>query len=295
MYDAIIIGAGTAGLTAAIYAVRSGKKVLVLETMTIGGQITSSPRVENFPGFKEISGAEFSDRLYEQALSLGAEIELEEVTAVSKNPDGTFTVTADEARTCKSVIIATGSKHRKLGLPHEEELAGRGISYCAVCDGAFYKNKTVAVVGGGNAALQSVQLLSQYCQKVYLIHRRDEFRGEKLLADSISNLANVEFRLNCEVTQLIGETGLSKVKIRNKTDGSECEITLDGLFVAVGQIPENGLFRELVNLDEQGYIIAGDNCKTSCEGIYAAGDCRTKSVRQLTTAAADGTVAGLSI
>ncbi|MBE6896020.1 MAG: thioredoxin-disulfide reductase [Ruminococcaceae bacterium] len=294
MYDIIIIGAGPAGLTAAIYAARSGKKVLVYEKEGIGGQIAFSPRVENYPGIRSVSGAEFSDNLYEQALSFGVEIELEEVVGIEDNGETKAVVTENGKELCKKIIIATGVQHRKLGIPDEDDYVGCGVSYCAVCDGAFFKNTDVAVVGGGNAALRSAQLLAGICNKVYLIHRRNEFRGEKMIVDELESLGNVEFVLDSVVTSLFGEGDLSSVEIENRISGEHSRIDVSALFVCVGQIPSNDAFKNIVSLDENGYIIAGEDCRTNVEGVFAVGDCRTKTVRQLTTAAADGAVAALS-
>jgi len=294
MYDIIIIGAGPAGLTAAIYAARSGKKVLVYEKEGIGGQIAFSPRVENYPGIRSVSGAEFSDNLYEQALSFGVEIELEEVVGIEDNGETKAVVTENGKELCKKIIIATGVQHRKLGIPDEDDDVGCGVSYCAVCDGAFFKNTDVAVVGGGNAALRSAQLLAGICNKVYLIHRRNEFRGEKMIVDELESLGNVEFVLDSVVTSLFGEGDLSSVEIENRISGEHSRIDVSALFVCVGQIPSNDAFKNIVSLDENGYIIAGEDCRTNVEGVFAVGDCRTKTVRQLTTAAADGAVAALS-
>ena len=292
-YDIVIIGAGTAGLTAAIYAARAGKNVLILENESIGGQIATSPKVENYPGFSEISGMEFSDRLYEQASALGVELELDKAEKITDNGDNKTVKTEYGEFTCKSVIIATGVKHRHLGIEAEEKYMGRGVSYCAVCDGAFYKGKDVAVVGGGNSAVQSAIMLSNICNKVYLIHRRDEFRCEKKLSDEVRAIENIELVLSSTVQDLKGEDKLTTVIIENKSGETE-EISAEGLFVLVGQIPENNAFADLIALDESGYIVAGEDCKTNVEGIFAAGDCRTKAIRQLTTAAADGSVSALA-
>lgn len=292
-YDIVIIGAGTAGLTAAIYAARAGKKVLILENEGIGGQIATSPKVENYPGFHEISGMEFSDKLYSQADALGVELELDRAEKIIDNGETKTVKTEYSEFTCKAVIIATGVKHRHLGIEAEEKYMGRGVSYCAVCDGAFYKGKDVAVVGGGNSAVQSAIMLSNICNKVYLIHRRDEFRCEKKLSDEVRAIENIELVLNSTVKDLEGEGKLSAIVTENK-NGEIKTINAEGLFVLVGQIPENSAFSDLITLDESGYIVAGEDCKTNIEGVFAAGDCRTKEIRQLTTAAADGSVAALA-
>lgn len=295
MYDILIVGGGCAGLTASIYAARAGMHCLVLEGSSIGGQISSSPKVENYPGFKEIGGIEFSDRLYEQAMALDVTLEFENVLKAERLPEVGFKLTGEYGEyEGRSLIIATGAKHRHLDVPGEEELSGKGVSYCAVCDGAFYKGKSVAVIGGGSSALQSAELMSGYCDKVYLIHRRDSFRGEGLLAERLKHKANVEFVLDSVVKCFKGDAELKAVSVESVKDGSTQDINVSGAFVAIGQEPDNEIFRGLVQLDEAGFVIAGEDCKTSGEGIWCAGDCRTKPVRQLSTAAADGAVAALA-
>jgi len=290
MYDTIIIGAGTAGLTAAIYTARAGKSVLVYECETIGGQIAFSPKVENYPGVRSVSGLEFSDSLFEQATSFGAELDFDKVTDIIDNGDYKTVICENGKNDCKKVIIAVGVEHKKLNLPNENI---HGVSYCALCDGAFYKSKDVAVVGGGNSALRSVQSLAALCNHVYLIHRRDEFRGEKMLADELKNTSNVSFILNTEIKTINGENQLESLTLTNK-NGEETNLSVDGLFVCIGRTPKKEAFFGKLKLDEKGYIIAGEDCKTSVNGIFAAGDCRTKEIRQLTTAAADGAVAALA-
>ncbi len=293
IYDILIIGGGPAGLTAATYACRAGKSALVIEKAAFGGQITWSPKVENFPSVISISGAELGDRLMEQAMEQGAEVELEEV--VSAELDGeTKRVTCESGAVFegRSVIIATGAKPRMLGIENEEKLVGNGVCYCAVCDGAFYKNRVVAVNGGGNSALQDALLLSEKCAKVYLIHRRAQFRGEAKLVEALKNRANVEFVTESVITALLGETELTGIRLAK--NGSEREIALDGLFVAIGHAPDNGIFKDYIDLDDAGYVRSGEDCLTKTAGVFTAGDCRRKSVRQLTTAAADGSVAALA-
>ncbi|MCL2512525.1 MAG: FAD-dependent oxidoreductase [Oscillospiraceae bacterium] len=293
-YDTIIIGAGTAGLTAAVYTARMGKTALVLESSGIGGQISSSPLVENYPGFESISGAEFSGRLYEQALALGVTVELEDANKIEiTETRNVYSENGEIKRSCNKIIIAAGQRPRKLGLQDEEKFEGNGISYCAVCDGPFYKNKTVAVVGGGNSALQSAKMLSDICGKVYLVHRKDYFKGEQILADELKTVKNVEFILNSRIEKYTGADKLSGVALINKNN-KKSFLPADGLFVTIGHIPNTEIFKGVINLDGNGYIIASEDCKTNIEGVYAAGDCRTKNVRQLTTAAADGTVCALS-
>ena len=294
MYDIIIIGGGPAGLTAALYALRAGKSVLVIEKNTFGGQITWSPKVENFPTIPSISGAEFGDRLTSQVLEQGAELELDEVVSVELDGDikrvktdfgGTF-----EA---KALIIAAGARPRTLGIPGEDALMGAGVCFCAVCDGAFYKDRPVAVNGGGNSALQDAMLLSDTCSKVYLIHRRDTFRGEARLVEALRARENVEFVLNSSITALIGQDELSGLIVTNDK-GESRKISVDGLFVAIGHAPDNGVFSELIDLDKGGYADSDESCTTKTPGVFVAGDCRKKSVRQLTTAAADGSCAALA-
>ena len=294
MYDLIVIGAGPAGLTAAIYAARAGKKVLVCEKEGIGGQIATSPKVENYPGFRCISGTELADNLYEQAVSFGVEIEFETVEKIKDNGDTKTVITEYGEKECKKVIIATGVRHKKLGLPNEEDYEGRGVSYCAICDGAFFKNCPVAVVGGGNAALRSVQFLAGICEKVYLIHRRNEFRGDLMTVNEVRALPNVDFILDSVVSSLHGSGDLSSITVNSVKTGESVNLDVSALFVCVGQIPSNDAFKDTVLLDENGYILAGEDCKTNVPGIFAAGDCRTKSIRQLTTAAADGAVSALA-
>ncbi|MDD2980093.1 MAG: thioredoxin-disulfide reductase [Hespellia sp.] len=294
MYDIGIIGGGTAGMTAAIYGQRAGKKVIIFESMTYGGQITTSPKVENYPGIASVSGSEFATNLLEQAMSLGAETELEKVTGIVEKNGVKVILAGGSEFPCKTVIIATGVTHRHLGVRREEKLIGAGVSYCATCDGAFFKNREVAVVGGGNTALQDAAFLSNYCKKVYLVHRRDEFRGESGLVKPLEEKDNVEFVLDCVVKEIKGEDVVEGIIVQNKKTGEEQEIPVAGIFVAVGQIPQNQEFEEVVRLDGDGFILASEDCMTSKPGVFVAGDCRTKDVRQLTTAAADGAVAALA-
>ena len=291
MYDIIIIGGGPAGLTAALYAKRANKSVLVIEKATFGGQITYSPKVENIPGFLSLSGNEFAEKLIEQVLEQGAEVEMAEVLSVKKGEN--FTVLTDSGEyEGKTIIIATGAKHRMLGLNREEQFVGEGISFCAVCDGAFYEGKTVAVIGGGNSALQEAILLSDLAKKVYVVQNLDYLTGEEKLAEQLKTKNNVEIILGSVVTELIGESELSAIKIKNETAESVLEI--DGMFVAIGLIPQNEPFAEHITLNAWGYAEAKEDCKTSADGIFVAGDCRSKRIRQVATAAADGAVAALA-
>lgn len=291
MKDVIIIGAGTAGLTAAIYALRAGKSVLVLEQGTYGGQIVNTPRVENYPGIEQISGYEFASGLFRQAEKLGMEYRSGKVTGI--RPDKSVE-TAEGSYQAKAVILATGAKNRPLGLEKEAEYVGKGISYCAACDGMFFRGKKVAVVGGGNTALEDAAFLSGYCEKVFLVHRRETFRGEERLVEELRGRENVEFLLNKTVQSLEGGPALQAVTLYDKISGDESRLEVSGLFVAIGQTPETEVFAGLIERDENGYILAGEDCCTNVAGIFAAGDCRSKAVRQLTTAAADGAVAGLA-
>ncbi len=290
MYDMIIVGAGPAGLTAAIYARRASKKVLVLEAKAYGGQIINTPDIENYPVVAHISGFDFATNLYNQAKDLGAEIVMEKVTQLQDLGEEKLVVTTKGEYRAKAVILATGSENRKLGVEGEDALVGRGVSYCATCDGNFFRKKTVAVVGGGNTALEDALYLADLAEKVYLIHRRDAFRGEEGTVERLQARANIEFVLNSNVTRLIAEKRLKAIEVTNK-DGSVRELAVNGLFVAVGRIPENQSFAQLIDLDPSGYAIASENCRTKVPGIFVAGDNRVKEVRQLVTAASDGAVA----
>ena len=290
MYDIIIIGAGPAGLTAAIYVCRASKKVLVLEATTYGGQIINTLDIDNYPVEPHISGFDFATKLYNQATEMGAEVVFEKAVKINDKGDFKEVITDEKTYSGKAVIIATGSINRKLGLENEEELVGKGVSYCATCDGAFYKNKTVAVVGGGNTALEDALYLADLAQKVYLIHRRDEFRGERETVKALEDRDNVEFVLNSNVTKIIADKKVDAIEVTNNS-GEAKTIAVDGLFVAVGRIPENNEFKGLIKLDESGYALSGEDCTTDTAGIFVAGDGRAKSVRQLVTATSDGAIA----
>ena len=294
MHDIIVIGAGPAGLTAALYALRADKSVLVLEKATFGGQITFSPQIENYPGFASMSGNEFADKLVDQVINQGADIEMETVTEIRDNGDTKTVITEDGEHEAKAVIIATGVKHRQTGLPNENELVGEGISYCAVCDGAFFKGQTVAVLGGGNSALQEAVLLSDGCEKVYVIQNLDYFTGEARLVEKLKEKENVEFIMGTVISSLNGNGSLESLTLRKEADGSESELRVNGLFVAIGLIPNNKIFADIAGLDEWGYIDSDESCLTKTEGVFVAGDCRKKQIRQITTAAADGSVAALA-
>lgn len=285
-YDVVIVGAGIAGLTAAIYARRANKKVLVLEGKVYGGQIINTFNIENWPGDFKVSGVDLMQKIYKQAIDLGAEIEFDEMSNIEKCDEGFIVKSEDEKYEAKSVILAVGTEEKRLGLPREKELTGRGVSYCATCDGALYKDKNVVVIGGGNTALYDALYLSDVVKKIYLVHRRNEFRGDDVLVKKLQKKDNVEFLLEKQPAEIIGEEKVSGLKLN---DGQILDI--DGIFVAIGQEPMTKKIEELVELDERGYIKAGEDCKTSCPGIFVAGDCRAKVVRQLVTAAADGAVA----
>ena len=294
MYDIGIIGGGTAGMTAAIYGQRAGKKTIIFEGGVFGGQITSSPNVENYPGIASVSGSEFSMNLLDQAVKLGAETAMDQVTGIREEDGVKIIETAGKEYPCRSVILATGVTHRHLGIPNEERLTGAGVSYCATCDGMFFRGRDVAVIGGGSTALQDAEFLSNYCRKVYLIHRRDEFRGEDSIVKRLQGKENVEFILSATVKEIIGDQAVERLIVNSKKSGKEFKLDVSGVFIAVGQIPKNEIFADVVKLDADGFILAAEDCITSRPGIFAAGDCRTKEVRQLTTAAADGAVAALA-
>ena len=292
MYDIIIIGGGPAGLVAALYARRAQKSVLVIEKEIFGGQITFSPKVENIPGFNALSGNEFAEKLVDQVINQGADFEMQEVLSV-KNGDIKTVVTDGGEFEGKSVIIATGAKHRRLGLPDEEKFIGNGISFCAVCDGAFYLGKTVAVIGGGNSALQEAILLSDQAKKVYLIQNLDYITGEAALEEQLRAKENVEIILGSVLDGYIGESEIKGVRVKKEASGELSEIALDGVFLAIGLVPQNEPFADIVSLDGRGYVTADETC-TVGDGIFVAGDCRAKEIRQVTTAAADGAIAALA-
>ena len=294
MYDIIIIGAGPAGLTAALYALRADKKVLVLEKENFGGQITFSPKIENYPTLMQVSGNDFAQMLLDQVISHGADIELAEATRIINSENKKTVITDSGEFEGYSVIIAAGSKHRQLGLPGENELIGEGISYCAVCDGAFYSGQRVAVIGGGNTALQESVMLSDICESVTVIQNLSKLTGEGRLITAVSQKTNINVIYNSIVTALNGEDKLRSVTLKDTSNGTETELVVDGVFVAIGQKPENEPFADVAALNQNGYIVASENCLTKTPGIFVAGDCRTKEIRQVTTATADGAVAALA-
>ncbi len=296
MHDIIVIGAGPAGLTAAIYALRANKSVLILEKSSFGGQMTFSPKIENYPGFVSVSGTELADALVEQALAQGAEVELEEVESISLTEDGLKKVVTDSGEHfAKAVIIATGAKHRLLGVPGETDLIGNGISFCAVCDGAFHAGKKVAVIGGGNSALQEATLLSELCESVTVIQNLDNFTGESRLAEALMAKPNVSAIFGTVVTEFIGENGeLTGLVAKRVADGVETKLDFEGVFVAIGLAPDTQIAEGLAERDKWGYIVSDEKCLTETEGLFVAGDCRRKGVRQIATAIADGATAALA-
>ena len=293
IYDILIIGGGAAGMTAALYSLRSGKSVLLIEKETIGGQISKSPRVENFPSIKEISGTEFSDKLFDQIMDLGCEFELDTVLSVNKE-NNLFTVTGEYNNyLAKAVIIATGLEHRKINIEHEDELIGKGVSYCAVCDGAFYKDENVCLVGDANTALQYSILLSNYCKKVYVCTLFDKFFGDDVLVNRLKSRNNIEIIHNVSLQQFKFNDELEGLVFKNTKNDSIVELDVKGCFIAIGQIPKNDIFSNLVELDKNGYILVDNDLQSKTEGLFVAGDCRQKKVRQLTTAVSDGAMASV--
>lgn len=290
MYDIIIIGCGPAGMTAALYASRANKKVLVFEGKSYGGQILNASKVENYPGFDNISGFDLATNMYNQITTRGVEIKNEMVLKITKDKE---VITSNGTYKAKAIILATGVQHRKLNITNETEYIGRGVSYCATCDGNFFRNKDVAVVGGGNTALEDALYLSDIVHKVYLIHRRDEFRGEDIYLDELKNKSNVEIITNSEITHINGQEIIKSIDVHTTTGENDMSriIPISGLFVAVGQEPKNEIFADIIELDEKGYIKTDDGIHTNVEGIYVAGDCRNKPLRQLTTAVSDGSIA----
>lgn len=295
-YDVIIIGGGPAGYTAALYTVRAGLKTLVLEAVAPGGQMNETTQIDNYPGFPEgIDGFTLGRQMWEAAEKFGAKTKFEQVIGVELSAKEKSVTTTGGSYQAKAVVIATGAGHRHLGLSREEELTGRGVAYCAACDGNFYRGKTVAVVGGGNSAAADALLLSRIAKKVYVIHRRDTLRATKIYHEPLLQAENVEFCWNSEVEQLQGEERLSGVLLRNVQTGESRALPLDGLFISIGRKPATELFAGQLELDENGYIISDESTQTSLPGVYAAGDVRTKQLRQIITAAADGAAAATSI
>lgn len=294
IHDIIIIGGGPAGLCAALYAGRAGKSVLIIEKNAFGGQMTYSPRIENYPGVETASGNAIAESMVGQVLAQGADTEYDTVTGVVKNADGSFTVAGEYASyDGRAVIVAVGCKHRHMGVEREEDFIGEGISFCAVCDGAFYKGKTVALIGGGNSALQEAILLSETCRKVIIVQNLDYLTGEARLAEQVTARENIEIIYGHVVDSLIGDKTLTGLVIRDAA-GATRTLDADGIFVAVGLQPENGPFAALAPLNSYGYFDSGEDCTTPTDGFFVAGDCRSKRIRQVTTATADGAVAALA-
>lgn len=296
MHDVIVVGGGPAGMTAALYALRNAKSVLIIEKNGFGGQMTFSPKIENYPGTLQISGLELADQMMEQIIAQGADFEIETVVGVEKNDD-VFVVSTEEGNSyeSKTVIIATGVKHRMLGLPGEDDLVGDGISFCAVCDGDFYKDQVVCVAGGGNSALQEAVLLADKCKEVIMLQDLEFFTGEETMQRILFSHDNVRAYTNTAIVAYhVGADGFDGVEIADRTSGEKQFIPCDGLFIAIGLIPENEPFRELADLNNWGYFDTDENCTTKTPGMFVAGDCRSKFIRQITTASADGAVAALA-
>ena len=296
MYDILIIGAGPAGMTAAIYGQRGGKKTIVFDKLSYGGQVINTAEVANYPGIPNMTGLDFADKTYNQMKDLGAEMSYEEISEIRDADKSIKTVitTSGKEYQCKAIIIATGSSPRPLGVENEDRFRGAGISYCATCDGAFFRDKTVAVCGGGNTALEDAEVLSDIAEKIYLVHRRDEFRADATNVKRVKSKKNVELVLDSVVTAIKGERFIQGIEVENKKTGEKRELKIDGLFVAIGQMPENDIFKDVVKLNKAGYVEAGEDCLTGTDGIFAAGDCRAKKVRQITTAVSDGAIAALA-
>ncbi len=290
-YDIVIIGGGCAGLTAAVYARRAQKSVLLLENNAFGGQITASAAVENFPGFQNIKGTELADRLFAQAAALGTETRFETALSIEESENEKIVVTDGDRYSCGALIIAVGLRHRMTGLSGENRLIGRGVSTCAVCDGALFRGKDTAVLGGGNTAVHDALYLADLCKSVTVIHRRDTFRADAAAVEALSQKPNVRFLFHTVLKEIHGDERLSSLTVTDTETGEDSSLPVAGLFLAIGLLPQNEPFQGVVELDESGYIKAGEDCRTSCRGIFAAGDCRTKPLRQLATAAADGAVA----
>lgn len=295
MYDIIIVGGGPAGISAGIYARRAGKSTLVIERSALGGQMTYSPKIENYPAMLSVSGNELAEAMTDQLIQLGGEFEFDEVTAVRDDGENKTVVTHENEFSARAVILANGVKHRMLGLEGEEELVGSGISFCAVCDGAFYRDLDVAVIGGGNSAMQEALLLSEGCRSVTVVQNLSDFTGEKRLAENLGAKNNVKTLFDTVVEGFVTSEGTLKgIRVKNTATGEGSEIACDGVFVAIGLVPENDAFGSLVPLDDRGYYKVGEDCTAPTHGIFVAGDCRSKKTRQITTAVADGAVAALA-
>ncbi len=292
IYDVAIIGAGPAGLSAAIYVQRAGYNSIVFEANVHGGQIINTPEVENYPAIRSITGVEYAMNIYEQAVTFGAEVEYKGVTSVDFSSDIKKVYTGDEMYEAKTVIIATGVVRRPLDVVGEQQFLGKGVSYCATCDGAFFKDKVGMVIGGGNTALEDAVYLSSMCSKVYLVHRRDEFRGAKHEAEKVLKNEKIELVLDSVITGIYGDTKVNSVGIKNLKTNEEKTLDTSCVFIAVGLIAQNSMFEGIINLTTEGYINSGEDCKTNIAGVFTAGDTRNKTLRQLVTATADGAIAG---
>ncbi len=294
MHDIIIIGAGPAGITAAIYALRAGVSVTIFDRNLYGGQTAITAQIENYPAIKSITGAMFAQKLYQQAIDLNANILFEEVTSVDFS-DAFQTITTNKnTYTAKTVIVATGVKRRELNCEGEKEFAGKGVSYCATCDGAFFRNKNVVVVGGGNTALEDALFLSNQCQSVTLIHRRDTFRAEKHLVDAVLSRDNITILYDSNVKSINGNHVVNAIDVYHTKQNQITTIETDGIFIAIGYEPDNEMVSHYLNVNTEGYIVSNEYCHTNIEGVFVAGDTRTKPLRQIITACADGAVAGVS-
>ena len=294
MTDLIIIGAGTAGLTAAIYAARAGLSVKIIEKAFYGGQVVAAPSVENYPGMPGVSGADFAMALYKQVKDLNVQILYETIQSAQLGGDIKNIATSKNSHQAKAVIIATGAAPRKLGVPGEDKWIGHSVVFCAACDGTRYKDKDVAVIGGGNVAIDDALLLSDLCRSVTVVHRSANFKAEQKQLEHVKTKHNVKLVTDSVVKELIGDNSLEKVRIESKPDGQVTDIAVDGVFVAIGSVPDNSIFANEIHLDKFGYVVAGEDCLTNLPGVFVAGDTRTKQVRQLVTAAADGAVAALA-
>ena len=296
MYDVIIIGGGPAGLGAALNLLRSGRTVLILEKEAFGGQMATSPRIENIPGIKSISGLDYTDQLFEQVTGLGAEFELGEAAKIKKDENGIFQVTTTfDTYEAKSVVIATGCSHRQMGLPKEDKLVGKGISYCAVCDGAFYKDKEVSIIGDANTALQYALLLSNYCTKVHMYCLFDKLFADKILIDRVLNNEKIDITYEVNLVEFLGVDQLEGLRFHSNKDDEDIVVNTEAVFIAIGQVPHNEPFKDIVNLDEKGFIITDNKMATREPGVFAIGDCRQKDVRQVITALGDASVAAVSV
>ena len=296
MYDMIIIGAGTAGLSAAIYGARTNSKVLVFEKQSFGGQILNTMKVENYPGIKNTTGLDFIMSLFEQAMNFGVDIKMESVIKIEKNNDNYFNITtANNNYEAKTIIVATGLKNKTLGIENEKKFRGKGVSYCATCDAAFFKDKITAVIGAGKEAIEDSILLSEHCSKVYLINRASIFETEdEQLINIVKSNDKIEIITNSNVLNINGDNVVTDIEIENTITKEKTKLNIDGLFITIGRGPDTFLFSQLIDTDEKGYIIADESCKTNVDGIFVAGDCRTKKLRQLVTAASDGAVAAVN-